>query len=78
MSPTLVLLATYIVVTIFLQCVGFLVGTLAGYLDPTLSLMTFLILFMGMFWLAWPLAVRISDWLIPETDGERTVRLARA
>jgi hypothetical protein len=32
--------------------------------------MTFLVLFLGMFWLAWPISTRISDWLIPETERE--------
>ena len=36
-----------------------------------MSTMTFLVLYLGMFGLGWPIAVRITDWLIPETEGER-------
>jgi hypothetical protein len=35
-----------------------------------MSLMTFLVLFLGMFWLGWPLAVRITNRLIPVTEAE--------
>ena len=59
MSPSLVLIGIYIVLTALLQFVGFL------------SLMTFLVLFIGMFYLAWPIACRISEWLIPETEADR-------
>jgi hypothetical protein len=78
MKPALALLGMYIAVTLVLQFCGFLVSRMVGYIDPTMSLMTFLICFMGMFWLGWPIAVRIIDRLIPETELERGVRLARA
>ena len=52
-----------------------LVSRIVDTIDPTLSLMTFLVLFMAMFWLAWPLAVRVTTYLIPETALERRVRL---
>jgi len=65
MSPALALMAIYIVVTAILQFVGFLVSTLVESFDPTLSLMTFLVLFLGMFWLAWPIAVRITEAYVP-------------
>jgi hypothetical protein len=75
MTPALALLATYLVVTIVLQVVGFFVSRAVGYFDPTISLMTFLVLFMGMFWAGWPIAVRIVDRLVPETERERNVRI---
>jgi hypothetical protein len=77
MSPTLVLLGMYIVILIALQAIGFLISQATGYFNPAISLMTFLILFMGMFAVAWPIAVRVTDWLVPETEHERTQRLAR-
>jgi hypothetical protein len=77
MVPTLVLLGLYVVVTIGLQFAGYLVSGLVGLYDPKISLMTFLVLFMGMFWLGWPISVRLSDWLVPETELERGVRLSR-
>lgn len=59
-----ILLAVYVLTTISLQVIGFLISRLIDYNWPTLGLMTFLILFMGAFGLAWPVAVRIAEWLI--------------
>jgi hypothetical protein len=75
MTPSLALLGMYLVVTAILQVVGFFISRAVGYFDPTISLMTFLVLFMGMFWAGWPVAVRIVDYLIPETERERNVRM---
>ena len=59
-----ILLAVYVLTTISLQVVGFLISRLIDYNWPTLGLMTFLILFMAAFGLAWPIAVRLAEWLI--------------
>ena len=50
--------------TILVQFIGFLISRLINYEWPTLGLMTFLILFMAAFGIAWPIAVRIAEWLI--------------
>ena len=50
--------------TFAVQLIGFLISRLVDYEWPTLGLMTFLILFMGAFGIAWPIAVRITEWLI--------------
>ena len=71
MNPSLVLIATYIVLTALLQFVGFLISQVVSTISPPLSLMTFLVLFIGMFYLAWPIACHISGWLIPETEADR-------
>jgi hypothetical protein len=71
MNPALVLMGIYIVTTALLQFLGFLVSEVVSTMNPGISLMTFLVLFMGMFWLGWPIAVRLTGWLIPETEGER-------
>ena len=71
MNPALVLIGIYIIVTAALQFVGFLISQVVSAISPPLSLMTFLVLFIGMFYLAWPIACRISDWLIPETEADR-------
>lgn len=76
-SPTLVLLAIYVVVIITLQVVSFFISQMIGYFNPAISLMTFLVLFMAMFWVAWPVAYRVTAWLIPETERERAARIAR-
>ncbi|MPZ58393.1 MAG: hypothetical protein GEU91_18250 [Rhizobiales bacterium] len=66
MNPALVLIATYIVITAVLQFVGFVVSWLVEMVYPTFGLATFLALFLSMFWLAWPIAVRISGAWAPE------------
>jgi hypothetical protein len=71
MNPSLVLIGIYIVLTALLQFVGFLISQVVSTISPPLSLLTFLVLFIGMFYLAWPIACRISDRLIPETEADR-------
>ena len=65
MNPAIILMVIYVVVMAVLQFLGFLVSRLVEAIDPTLSLMTFLVLFLGMFWLAWPIAVRIAEAYVP-------------
>jgi hypothetical protein len=59
-----ILIVTYIIVTAIVQGLGFLVSEIVDYEYPTAGLMTFLILFLGAFFAAWPIAVRIADRLI--------------
>ena len=59
-----ILMVVYVLTTISIQLVGFLISRLVDFEWPTLGLMTFLILFMGAFGLAWPIAVRIAEALI--------------
>src|SRR4029079_11447827 len=68
----LTLMIVYVLTTFAVQFIGFLISRLVDYEWPTLGLMTFLILFMGAFGLAWPIAVRISEWLIRRS--RRTAR----
>lgn len=60
----LTLMVTYVLTLISVQFIGFLTSRLVDYQFPTLGLMTFLVLFIGAFGLAWPIAVRIAEWLI--------------
>ena len=57
-----ILMIVYILTTISVQFLGFLISRLVDYQYPTLGLMTFLVLFLGAFGLAWPIAVRIAEW----------------
>ena len=59
-----ILILTYIIVTAIVQGLGFLLSEIVDYEYPTAGLMTFLILFLGAFFAAWPIAVRIADRLI--------------
>ena len=60
----LTLMIVYVLTTISVQFLGFLISRLVDYEWPTLGLMTFLILFLGAFGVAWPIAVRIAEALI--------------
>ncbi len=60
----LTLLVVYILSLISTQFVGFLISRLIDYQWPTLGLLTFLILFLAAFGIAWVPAVRIAEWLI--------------
>jgi hypothetical protein len=67
MTPALALIVTYLVITAILQFAGFVVSWMIDKFDPTIGLLTFVIVFVSMFWLAWPIAVRISGAWFPDT-----------
>jgi hypothetical protein len=58
------LLVVYVLTIIAFQIVGFGVSRLVDIQFPALGLMTFLMLFIGAFGLAWLPAVKIAEWLI--------------
>ena len=60
----LTLMIVYVLTTVSVQFFGFLISRLVDYEWPTLGLMTFLILFLGAFGIAWPIAVRVAEFLI--------------
>ena len=60
----LTLLIVFVLTAIALQFIGFLISRVIEYQYPNVGLMTFLILFFVAFGLAWPIAVRIAEWLI--------------
>jgi hypothetical protein len=64
------LITLYIFVTMIVQGIGFLISQAVDYEWPEAGLMTFLILFMGAFWIAWPIAAKAFDWLW----GDRQLR----
>ena len=72
----LTLMIVYVLCTFAVQLIGFLVSRLVDYEWPTLGLMTFLILFMGAFGIAWPIVPPIMssrDTALPDFTwkGER-------
>ena len=70
MNPALALIGTYVVITAILQLAGFGISWVVGEFDANLSLMTFVFLFLGMFFLAWPIAVRLSGAMYPDIKVE--------
>jgi hypothetical protein len=72
MNPAIALMSIYILITAGLQAVGFLVSRLVEMIAPAAGLITFLILYLAMFWIAWPIAVRLTETYIPgaRPDGD--------
>jgi hypothetical protein len=64
------LLATYVLTTFAVQFVGFLISRAVEYEFPSAGLLTFLCCFMGAFGLAWPIAVRLTEWGIRRAGFE--------
>jgi hypothetical protein len=60
----LTLIIVYVLTTAVVQLIGFVISRVVDYQYPTLGLMTFLVLFLGAFGVAWPIAVRIAEFLI--------------
>jgi hypothetical protein len=58
------LIAVYILTAITLQVLGILVSQMVDTRWPAASTLTFLILFLSAFGVAWPIAVRITEWAI--------------
>jgi hypothetical protein len=60
----LTLMIVYVLTTATVQFIGFVTSRVIDYEYPTLGLTAFLILFLGAFGIAWPVAVRITEALI--------------
>jgi hypothetical protein len=77
----LTLMTVYLLTLITVQFVGFLISRIVDFRFPTVGLMTFLILFIAAFGLAWPIAVRIAERLIRArgyvVETEQSGRAAR-
>ena len=61
---SLILMIVFIFTVVTAQFTGFVISRLVDYQYPTFGLMTFLILFMGAFFISWPIAVLIAEWVI--------------
>jgi len=61
MNAAILLMITYIFVVVVLQALGFGISKVADYVNPDWSLLIFLVLFIGAFGLAWPIAVRLTE-----------------
>ena len=60
----LLLMGVYVLTTIAVQFIGFLISRLVDLQFPTFSVMVFLMLFLAAFGIAWPIAVRIAEAII--------------
>jgi hypothetical protein len=59
-----ILMVIYVLTTAVVQIVGFFVSQAVSIQWPAAGLMTFLVLFMAAFGMAWPLAVLLAEGLI--------------
>jgi hypothetical protein len=68
----------YIFTTALVQFLGFLISRVVHLQFPSTSVMTFLVLFLAAFGLAWPIAVYVTEWLIKRSGRKVEVMDARA
>jgi hypothetical protein len=74
----LALLTIYVVVALAGQVLGYGISSLIDRAAPAVGLPVFLAIFLGMLVFAWPIAVRLMNWLSPETPVRSPVVLADA
>ena len=58
------LLVTFVLTAIVLQFCGFLISQVVDQIWPAAGLLTFLVCFLAAYGIAWPIAVRITEWSI--------------
>ena len=58
------LIVTFVLTAAVVQFAGFLISQVIDRVYPTAGLLTFLVLFLAAYGIAWPIAVRIAEWLI--------------
>jgi hypothetical protein len=58
------LIGIYLLVAVVLQAIGLGISQLVQMQWPAVSTIVFLICFLGALAVAWPIAVRITEWLI--------------
>jgi hypothetical protein len=65
MSPAMAAILLFVGVAMCFQFVGFLISQSVDYFVPAAGLLTFLVLFIGSFFGAWPVAVWITERFVP-------------
>ena len=61
MNPAILLMGVYLVTVVIGQAIGFGISRVVNEFAPAAGLLTFLVLFIAMFWLAWPVAVYLTE-----------------
>ena len=77
MNAAILLMLTYLVTAVILQGVGFGVSKLVDYVNPSMSMTVFLLLYFCAFALAWPIAVRITEPRSAEGALESDLKILR-
>lgn len=65
MNPAVAALLIFIVIAMCFQATGFLISRLVDLVFPAFSLITFLLLFIAAMYLAWPVAVYVTERFVP-------------
>lgn len=60
----IILIVTFVLTAAVVQFCGFLISQVIDRVWPTAGLLSFLILFLAAYGIAWPIAVRVAEWLI--------------
>lgn len=60
MSSSLWLMTAYVVIVFALQAVAIAIGMVLDRVIPSWSMIVFMGIYFTMFWLAWPIALRIT------------------
>jgi hypothetical protein len=60
----LMLIGIFVATAAVLQFIGFLISQVVTTFMPTAGLLSFLVMFLAAYGIAWPIAVRIAEWLI--------------
>ena len=68
----------FMLTAIVVQAIGFGISRIVDYQWPTAGLLTFLLLFLAAYAIAWPIAVRITEWIIVRSGGKVQERDPRA
>lgn len=72
------LITVYLLTAIVVQGVGFGISRVVDYQWPAAGLLTFMVLFLAAYGIAWPIAVRITEWLIVRSGRKVDVRDTQA
>jgi hypothetical protein len=70
MNPALALILIYIFVAAIFQFVGFLISQAVNLAQPSFGLVTLLCLFLASYLFAWPVAVRITEAIVPGAKSD--------
>ena len=67
---SLSLMGIFVLTAAVVQFIGFLISRAVDYQWPNVSVLVFLILFIAAYGIAWPIAVRITEWAIVKLGYE--------
>jgi len=66
----LMLIGIFVLTAAAVQVLGFGVSRIVSTTWPAAGLLTFLVLFLAAYGIAWPIAVRVTEWLIVKLGME--------